>query len=269
MSNLSELYSKKFYDNTEPGSRRSAELILPLLYKYYKPESVLDFGCGLGGWLAVAGSLGSKKLVGLDGEWVLKENFVCDKIEFVTVNLEADIDIKEKYDLCICVEVAEHLSEKVAKKFINTLCKSSDVILFSAATKLQEGENHINCQWQSYWIGLFDNNNYRCFDYVRPQLWNDYRVDWWYTQNIFLFINKDFNNQVISNFNKKLNNVIYDLIHPKHLEQVIEDYEFIIANNKSELSVSQTKLFEIEELISKPSLKFLWKSLLNLIKCLV
>src|SRR5690606_27879087 len=44
-------YDKAFYDAQIPGSEASARAILSLLFKYYKPSSIIDVGCGAGTWL--------------------------------------------------------------------------------------------------------------------------------------------------------------------------------------------------------------------------
>jgi cyclopropane fatty-acyl-phospholipid synthase-like methyltransferase len=167
---LAEHYNEAFYDRQVAGSVSSAEVILGLLYDFYQPRSVIDVGCGRGAWLSVAESLGAKILIGLDGYWNTKDKLLCRNIDFTSVDLEGPVDIREKYDLCISLEVAEHLASKRAKAFVEILCKSSNVILFSAAIINQGGENHINEQWQSYWIELFQANGYECFDIFREMI---------------------------------------------------------------------------------------------------
>ena len=186
---LHEHYDQHYY-SYQSGGVGSAKVVLNLLYELYHPLSVIDFGCGVGAWLTVAESLGSQKLIGLDGSWVNKENLLSKNIDFTTVDFEGEIEIVEKYDLCISLEVAEHISEIKAKDFIDTLCKASNVVLFSAAIKHQGGTNHINEQWQSYWIKLFESNGYECFDIFREAIWQNEAVNSCYRQNIFLFVNR-------------------------------------------------------------------------------
>ena len=54
----------------EEANRASAHLILSLLFELFRPRSVLDVGCGIGTWLAVAQKLGVKDIAGVDGEWL-------------------------------------------------------------------------------------------------------------------------------------------------------------------------------------------------------
>jgi len=183
-------YTEKFYSRHIDGSVRSANIILDILFKLYKPSSVVEFGCGRGGWLAAAESLGSKVLKGFDGIWVKEEELESKTIDFSAVDFEKGIEVESGYDLAISLEVAEHLSESKAKKFVETICDSSDVVLFSAAIVHQGGKGHINEQWQSYWVNKFKNNGYMCIDMFRKEVWENDDVEWWYRQNIFLFVNK-------------------------------------------------------------------------------
>ena len=201
------------------GSIRSAEIILGILYDIYKPVSVIDVGCGMGSWLTVAESLGSKILRGLDGEWITKDMLLSKNIDFTPTKMEDEIAIDVQYDLCISLEVAEHLSPTRSKTFIETLCNASNVILFSSAVKYQGGTNHINEQWQSYWIELFKENRFECYDIFRNIIWENDEVELWYRQNIFLFINE---NGLKSNLDlrmlKSMEKSIPNIIHPKYYE---------------------------------------------------
>ena len=77
--NLGKLYDKDYYLRIIEGMSQSAAIVLGLLYEYYKPQSVIDVGCGPGAWLAAAESLGAITLKGLDGEWVIEEGSVTLK----------------------------------------------------------------------------------------------------------------------------------------------------------------------------------------------
>lgn len=184
-------YTPQFYLAMAEGVSRSSKVILGMLYKFYRPLSVVDIGCGQGAWLREAEALGSLKLKGYDGNWVDKDALLSKNIDFTAVDLaKNDLLLKEKYDLCISVEVAEHLPETSAAGFVRLLCGASDVIVFSAAIKYQGGTDHVNEQRQSYWIKLFEANGYDCLDLFRPAIWENSGVKLWYRQNLFLFLNR-------------------------------------------------------------------------------
>lgn len=248
---LAEHYNEEFYDRQVAGSVSSAEVILGLLYDFYQPQSVIDVGCGRGAWLSVAESLGTKKLIGLDGHWNTKDKLLSRNIDFTSVDLEGSIDIREKYDLCISLEVAEHLAGKRAKTFVENLCKASNVVFFSAAIVNQGGTNHINEQWQSYWIELFQANGYECFDIFRGVIWENEKVELCYRQNIFLFINiSEIDDQINTEKLKGMEEKIPNIVHPKYY-----------ANLYRRCSRNEGKLRACEKMIHEPTLRFCVRSL--------
>jgi SAM-dependent methyltransferase len=172
-------YTSGFYSGIEPGALRSARVILGLLFEAYRPNAVLDIGCGQGAWLAAAEELGCSDLVEIDGPWVNPAAMLSQRAIFSPVNLESDLSFSEIFDLCICLEVAEHLSAARAPALVESLCSASDVVLFRAAIVQQGGTNHINQQWQSFWAQLFKVAGFDCYDLIRPKIWTDNRVDSW------------------------------------------------------------------------------------------
>ena len=63
-------YTTEFFDTIRDGSRRSAEVVVPIVLEILKPTSVIDIGCGDGTWLSVFLEMGVKDVWGLDGEYV-------------------------------------------------------------------------------------------------------------------------------------------------------------------------------------------------------
>jgi hypothetical protein len=78
---------------------------------------------------------------------------VRDRI--VRANLEHGVLPLGRFDVCLCIEVAEHLSPEAAPRLVEGLTRLSDTIVFSAATPGQGGVGHINEQPHSYWHELF------------------------------------------------------------------------------------------------------------------
>lgn len=225
---LGTFYSKEFYKERDDGSSQSAIVILQLLFKYYKPRTVVDIGCGQGSWLAAAEAMGCTELKGIDGAWVEKDQIKSKNIEFQVVNFTENIpELNKKYDLCMCLEVAEHLPESMSRSFIDFLCSASDVVLFSAAVKGQGGRNHINEQWQSYWINLFHFNDYTCLDFIRGAVWNNPLVEWWYRQNTFVFLRPDHPLNASSKL-LNVNNSIANVVHPDLYEQKMGYFRSLI-----------------------------------------
>jgi hypothetical protein len=181
------IYSKAFYAIQRFGSRRSAEVILPIVFDAVRPQSVVDVGCGVGTWLAVARRLGINQTLGLEGEWVLGLPYADPKLEIRGVDLEKKIPDLGKFDLVTCMEVAEHLTPGRAEGFVADLCSLSDHVFFSAAIPWQGGTNHLNERPQSYWAGLFARQGFGARDIVRPKVWNNSKASYWYRQNSILY----------------------------------------------------------------------------------
>lgn len=181
------VYSKVFYAVQRFGSRRSAEVILPIVLDAVHPKSIVDVGCGVGTWLAVARQLGVPETVGLEGTWVLGLPLADPALEIRGTDLEKPIEITKRFDLVTCMEVAEHLTPSRAESFVAELCRLSDNVFFSAAIPWQGGTNHLNERPQSYWAGLFAAQGFGARDIVRPQVWGDGRASYWYRQNSILY----------------------------------------------------------------------------------
>jgi hypothetical protein len=220
-------YDAGFYENKLPGTSRSAAIVLGLLYDDYKPLSLIDVGCGRGAWLAAAECLGATSLQGLDGPWITSESLLSHSIRFSPVDFEASLPkLTQRYDLCISLEVAEHISRDRAESFIEYLCEASDVVLFGAAIKHQGGAHHVNEQWQTYWVDRFRAKHYECLDVIRPRVWSNTSVEWWYRQNTFLFVKRDCKNALLlKDHVRDLQKPIFDAVHPANYESKIEFYE--------------------------------------------
>lgn len=169
-------------------NRYSAQIILNILFRDFKPQSVLDIGCGLGTWLSVCQELGVQEIQGIDGTW-LDTNLLNIPESFVLkVDLEQPFQLRRKFDLAICLEVAEHLDREAAEGFVQSLTSHADRILFSAAIPFQGGHHHVNEQWPDYWNNLFMKHGYCPLDLIRGEIWQNSSVMWWLKQNILLFV---------------------------------------------------------------------------------
>lgn len=182
-------YNRAFFLDQAAGSRRSAQEILPVLFRFLRPESVVDVGCGVGGWLAEFQAAGVHDILGIDGEHVDRDLLLIDRTKFRATDLSGDFVplIDRRFDLAISLEVAEHIETQNAERFISSLCRLSDVVLFSAALPYQGGSSHVNENWLEYWALLFRGNGYEPIDCLRPLIWHNSDIVWWYRQNILLF----------------------------------------------------------------------------------
>jgi SAM-dependent methyltransferase len=148
---------------------------------------VVDVGCGRGAWLSVFKERGVERVLGIDGSYVGRRQLLIPEDCFLPADLTAMPTLAESFDLAVCLEVAEHLSWRSAEQLVAGLASLAPFVLFSAAVPGQSGVNHVNPQWPLYWVGLFSNRGLRCLDIVRPKIWRNKEVNFFYRQNIFLF----------------------------------------------------------------------------------
>jgi hypothetical protein len=184
-------YSESFFDEIEDGSMDSARVVVPLLLTIVNVTSVVDVGCGRGAWLKVFREHGVKTLRGIDGDYINRSHMLVDDSCFLAADLTKLSQIDDSYDIALCLEVAEHLSQRYSASLIRALTSTSPIVLFSAAVPGQDGTRHVNEQWPLFWRELFAQRGFRMFDPFRGRLREDRRVRWWYRQNLVLFASEE------------------------------------------------------------------------------
>ncbi|MGF1450392.1 MAG: methyltransferase domain-containing protein [Opitutales bacterium] len=183
-------YDEAFYEANKANSTRSARVVVPMLLQQYRARSVVDLGCGSGAWLSVFKENGVEHIQGYDGPWVEPQSLLIDATEFKATQLPQGVATDHQFDLAMSLEVAEHLQPDASQTFVELLTSLADVVLFSAAIPYQEGMDHINEQWQSFWVEAFERMDFQLVDFFRPALWEDDSVAFWFRQNLFLFLRK-------------------------------------------------------------------------------
>jgi len=182
-----EQYDRRFFISLANGSRRSAEVIVPLVLARYPARNVVDVGCGTGGWLSVFAQHGVADIQGIDGDYVDRLQLEIPSERFAAADLSRPVKFNRKFDLAVCLEVGEHLPAIDAPTLVESLSRLSEVVLFSAAIPGQRGTHHVNEQWPEYWARLFERHGYQAIDCIRPLIWNHDEVNWWYAQNTILY----------------------------------------------------------------------------------
>jgi SAM-dependent methyltransferase len=181
-------YDRAFYESAGAHTPKSAAEIVPLVLEYVTPRSVVDVGCGSGAWLAEFARRGADEILGLDGPWVAQASLQIPPERFRVVDLGRPIQENRRFDLAVCLEVAEHLPASQAATIVESLTRLADVILFSAAIPFQGGMNHVNEQWPEYWAALFAPRGFAFVDALRSKIWTNPNVEWWYAQNMFFVV---------------------------------------------------------------------------------
>jgi SAM-dependent methyltransferase len=155
------------------------------------PGSVVDVGCGTGDWLAAFRDLGVERVLGVDGDWVPRDQLQIDPDDFVAADLRRGVGIEERFDLALCLELVEHLPAESASGLVADLTRLAPVVLFSAAVPGQPGHGHVNPQWPEYWVSLFETRGYDAIDAIRPSAWADDSISYFYRQNAIVFVDRE------------------------------------------------------------------------------
>ncbi|NBT76683.1 MAG: methyltransferase domain-containing protein [Betaproteobacteria bacterium] len=112
---------------------------------------ILDVGCGPGIYVTALRNLGLQA-DGVDPD----PRCPYDKLSV----FHPQFDMYRNYDICLCLEVAEHIDPELADKFVEKLVGVAPTVIFSAAQPGQGGHGHINCQPKEYWAHKFGCHNY-------------------------------------------------------------------------------------------------------------
>jgi SAM-dependent methyltransferase len=219
-------YNRDFFEVLQEGSRQSAREIIPLIFEFIQPRSIVDVGCGIGTWLSVFKEFGIQECLGIDGDYVDRELLQISPDEFLSLDLKSPLQIDKTFDLVLSLEVAEHLPSECADSFIDSLTQLGQIIVFSAAIPYQGGTEHINEQWPDYWLTKFRNRGYLGIDYFRRKIWNNDKVEPWYAQNIFIFVREDYLKkyplleQELQNTNPSQLAIVHPKIYLKNVTQI-------------------------------------------------
>ena len=186
-----EKYSREFYEDRSAGASNSASVVVPFLLELVDPKSVVDVGCGRGNWLRVFQDHGINDVVGVDGDHMKESALRIPREQFIAADLTKPLELGRRFDVVLSLEVAEHIPVDCAVTFVDSLTRHGPAVVFSAGIPGQGGTYHVNEQWPDYWARLFHERGYACLDCLRHRVWNDARVEWWYAQNILLFVSKE------------------------------------------------------------------------------
>lgn len=189
MNDLHE-YTDEFFEYIERGSIASARHFCSFLAPLLGVNSILDVGCGRGAWLREWQNAGVRITQGVDGPYVRQQSLLIPIQDFTAVDLSTRFDLGRRYDLVSSLEVAEHLPRGSSETFISSLVAHADLVLFSAATLGQGGENHINERPLSFWQEIFETKGYEAYDIIRPVFRACKDIEPWYRFNTVLYANE-------------------------------------------------------------------------------
>ena len=169
-----ELYDAYYYDHdVDPLMLSSADAMAKSLVGAFEPRFVIDVGCGTGALLAALARLGVHGL-GFDYAPAALERCRARGVSTRRLDIQRDPFPAERADLTISTEVAEHLPESSADRFVELLTTLAPVVAVTAALPGSRGKDHVNEQPNEYWITKF--NSFQ-FAYDGP-LTTRLRTEW-------------------------------------------------------------------------------------------
>lgn len=184
-----ELFSPEYFAFIRNGASQSAKEIVPLVCSIYQPQRVLDVACGTGEWLKVFREHGANEVLGLDAAWIEPSMLSINSEEFVTRDITKPLEIDAEFDMVLMLEAIQHVPERLADDMVQSLTRFAPYVLFSAPIPHQGGSGDcVNEQWPEYWARLFEAHGFVCIDLLRRLIWANERVEWWYAQNLLLFV---------------------------------------------------------------------------------
>jgi SAM-dependent methyltransferase len=185
------VYDSDYYATAEGPVVASARRIARSIWDDFAPSRVIDVGCGTGALLEALRDRGCE-VYGLEYSEAALKSCRSRKLSVQKFDLETDIFNDDRaFDLAVSMEVAEHLPQTCADRYIDLLARLSPVIVFTAAPPGQGGTAHLNEQPLSYWISKFQERGFS----LAEELSRRWRENWdaagdvkhWYRQNLMIF----------------------------------------------------------------------------------
>ncbi|HEX7425326.1 MAG TPA: methyltransferase domain-containing protein [Terriglobales bacterium] len=211
-------YSPGFFRSIRDDSYRSAKVVVPAVLEYVRPNSVVDVGCGLGCWLRAFQEQGIEDFLGMDSHDVPPELLEFDAERFCVCDLTQPFSVGRRFNLAVCLEVAEHLPASSADGLVRSLTQLAPVVLFSAAIPWQGGTHHVNEQWPAYWVERFRSRGWSVADCIRRRIWSNPQVGWWYAQNMLIYASAEAleENPLLREEVERTNVAQLAVVHPTH-----------------------------------------------------
>ena len=205
-------YTERYYNRISESAIVSAQHVYAALSIFgISPKKVIDIGCGIGEW----GKDVCFHYTGVDYN-IPKRALIIPEDRYINYDLTSGkpFPLTGKFDLVLCLEVLEHITEQYADQVISLLCSLGDRVLFSAAIPNQGGVGHVNEQWQSYWAEKFKNHGFwPAKEDIRQVIWDSEMIEVWYRQNVVLY---ERNGQGAR---------VPDIVHPQMFRNVIKSLQ--------------------------------------------
>jgi 2-polyprenyl-3-methyl-5-hydroxy-6-metoxy-1,4-benzoquinol methylase len=175
--NPEDIYSEYYYKKRQSDPWRSeAHHISNVLYQEFQPDSVIDFGCAIGHYLEGFQRRGAK-ITGIEANSKAINYAVIDSVFIHQHDLRDSYESSRTYDIALCFEVAEHLSDAHSDTLVKTITQSANIVVFTAAKPGQRGTFHVNLQPREYWINKFNDAGFEYQEETTRRLNEQFNVD--------------------------------------------------------------------------------------------
>jgi len=141
------------------GDNWVEKLVCDYMVSTYHPQTALDLGCGAGLFVQYLNYKGVDAR-GVEAADLREIQPLPDR--FIQQDLRVPFDLEKRFDLVLCLEVAEHIDAAFEEiLFENIRRHVGKYLLFSAATPGQEGHGHVNEHTAEYWSTILRELGFR------------------------------------------------------------------------------------------------------------
>lgn len=153
MKDLENIYGEAFFREWGAGNAdyvATAEAITGEIYRRFHPDRVADLGCGCGVYGHFFRQRGAE-VFSLDGVEPPPEHSFGPPVHRQDLTKPFE-NAWGRFDLTLCLEVAEHIPGELSGVFLKNLARFGDTLLLSAAPPDQGGHHHVNERPRRYWV---------------------------------------------------------------------------------------------------------------------
>lgn len=190
---LDSIYPEKYFE-TDHVKPETVKAYVDHVYHFFnligrrELRRVVEFGCA-GGWFTKAFEDKGARVIAFEGSTAGMERAIgrgCANVQHLDMRYLLDLTVKERMDIALCTEVAEHIEPPFSAVLVLSLIQSADLVWFSSEEPNTNPAHihHPNEMPDIFWINLFEFYGYGC--YRLPQ--------WVYDQTEgrgkFIFYNK-------------------------------------------------------------------------------
>jgi SAM-dependent methyltransferase len=185
-----EIYPADFFLELEDLQSAGYPVMAESIRSLFEPTSIVDLGCGAGGLLAAMRDEGIRDCLGLEfssqGLRLCRERGLNARF----ADLSKPYRFRRRFDLALCLEVAEHLAPESAPQIVENLTRAAPRLIFSAARPGQGGHDHRNERPREYWIALLAAQGFVLEKELSRRLrraWLVPEVAQWFSNNVLVF----------------------------------------------------------------------------------